>query len=89
MIRETSLEAYEKVKPELGIKRRQVLNAIKTSGSTGMTLFELVKFLGRPVNEISGRVTELRKTSMIEESGRRMNPDTLKNAIVWIAKDIG
>lgn len=87
-MRETSIEAYEQIKPELKIKRRRVFEAIKAQGNTGATLFELVKMIGRPVNEISGRVTELHRTFMIEENGRRMNPETLRNAIVWKAKDI-
>jgi predicted transcriptional regulator len=85
-MRDTSREAYEGIKPELKIKRKRVFEAIKAQGPQGATLFELVKIIGRPVNEISGRVTELSKNFMIEESGKRQNPDTLKNAIVWVAK---
>jgi predicted transcriptional regulator len=84
-MRETSIEAYDSIKPDLNIKRRKVLETIKGTGSTGATLFELVKLIGRPVNEISGRVTELSRTLMIKESGKRMNPDTGKNATIWKA----
>ncbi len=87
-MQETSLDAFESIKPELKLKRKKVYEAIKLQGSQGATLFELVKMIGRPVNEISGRVTELRKAFMIEEFGKRTNPDTLKNAIVWKAKQI-
>lgn len=86
-MRETSREAFEGIKPELKIKRKRVFEAIKSEGEKGATLFELVQKIGRPVNEISGRVTELAKQSLIQESGKRKNPDTERNAIVWIAKD--
>lgn len=82
-MRETSLEAWGAIERNLPEKRVRVLNHI-AHRPEGMTLFELVRAIGRPVNEISGRVTELSKAKYIIENGRRENPDTLKSATVWI-----
>lgn len=84
MMRETSIEAYNQIERNLPQKRVRVLKAIVAQGISGATLFELVEIIGRPVNEISGRVTELSKAKFIVERGRRRNPATNKEATVWI-----
>jgi hypothetical protein len=89
MMRETSLEAFEGIKAGLPEKRMKVLDAIGKTGSQGATLFELVKILERPVNEISGRVTELAEGELIIDTGRRVNPDTERAATVWIITPAG
>lgn len=82
-MRETSIEAYREIKEVIPEKRKRVLKAIEVMGKHGATLFELVKYLNRPINEISGRVTELSKAGLIQDSGRRMNPSSGKASTVW------
>lgn len=83
-MRETSIEAYNQIERGLPEKRVRVLSAIVKQGPAGATLFELVGIMSKPVNEISGRVTELSKAKFIVENGRRDNPSTKKSATVWI-----
>jgi len=78
-----SKEAYSSIVGELSEKRRRVLSAINEAQSYGATLFELVDIMKKPINEISGRVTELSRDGYIQEIGRRVNPRTHKEASVW------
>ena len=82
-MRQTSLDAYKGIKNELPEKRKRILEAIGSAGSKGATLFELVDITGQPVNEISGRVTELSKMGIIIGTGTRVNPRSERAAIVW------
>lgn len=79
-IPETQREAYDDLIPKLGEKRAVVYLAICNRPST---LFEIQARLGWPINCISGRVTELKDRELIEERGRRQNPNTGKWGIVW------
>lgn len=54
---ETSQEAYSKV--DLTKARQEVFNAIQRRGATGATLHEIADDLDKPVNAISGRISEL------------------------------
>ena len=83
-MRDTSIEAYRKIIESLPQKRLEVLAHIEMKGKYGATLFELVDHMKKPVNEISGRVTELSRAGLIEENGKRINPATGKRATVWI-----
>jgi hypothetical protein len=81
---ESSKEAYKAIIEKLPKKRLEVLAHIELRKDQGATLFELTGLMGRPVNEISGRVTELKKERLIIENGTRVNPTTGKKASVWI-----
>jgi DNA-binding MarR family transcriptional regulator len=82
MIQETQREAYKELK-DVESKRNLVLKAIYQYD--GLTLFELVKILGWPVNRITGRVNELVAKELVKDSGRRrINPDSKKSGIVWV-----
>jgi predicted transcriptional regulator len=83
-MRDTSIEAYKEIIEGLPKKRLEVLAHIELRKDQGATLFELTGLMGRPVNEISGRVTELSKARLIVENGKRKNPTTGKSATVWI-----
>lgn len=82
-MRENSMEVWGEIERTLPQKRVRVLRRIAESAE-GLTLFELVKIIGRPVNEISGRVTELSKGGFLVENGKRINPDTCKPSTVWV-----
>lgn len=83
----TQMNAWNEIQPTIADAQQEVLKAIRHS-EDGMTLFELVKALGWPVNRISGRVTELHSKELIMMSGTRVNPDTGKSGTVWKAKDM-
>lgn len=83
LMRETSMEAFREIEHALPLKRKKVFEAIRARGDRGATLFELVEIIGRPVNELSGRVTELQKQELIKDTGTRINPGTNKAGTVW------
>lgn len=81
---DTQMRAFSSLE-NLGEKRKAVAVAIAIKA--GATLYELVQYLGWPVNRISGRVTELKDAGVIVDSGlRRINPTSGKNGIVWKVK---
>lgn len=84
---ETQLNSWSKTKKETAEKSRFVILKHLKESESGLTLFELVKLLGWPVNRISGRITELTKENKIYDSGmRRTNPDSGRPGAVWKAK---
>jgi len=67
---ETSLEAYEYLKAnnKLGPAQQEVLQALKELGKA--TSKGIAKKLKKPLNSISGRITELIDMGLIEVIGR-------------------
>ena len=83
-MQQTSLIAYGELQ-NLSQKRAHVYSLIKSH--EGLCLFELSKLTGWAVNRITGRVNELVKMGLVEDSGeRRMNLESKKSAIVWKIK---
>lgn len=80
-MRDTQATAYQEIRETLPEKRRIVLNAIDTLGLA--TLIEIANWLGWPINSVSGRVTELAKDGLIEDSGQRATNPSGKKAILW------
>jgi len=85
MIPETQLEAFKDLQPKISDRHNTIISEIFKRGiGGGMTLFELEKALGWPINRISGRITELAKAGLVQDIGvRRENPASGKNGIVW------
>lgn len=82
-IPDTQREAWSDLQENIGDKQRKVFDVIKNSDS-GVALFQIANRLNWPINRVSGRVTELKNASLIEDSGKRVvNPDSGKKAIVW------
>lgn len=67
MIQQTSLLAYLEVKPNLGQRQNDVLNAIMFLGKC--TDQQIMKHLGWPINCITNRRGELLKKGLIKEAG--------------------
>ena len=85
---DTQRDAYHDLK-NISEKQGAVLECIK-SDPHGMTLFEIEKKLGWPVNRISGRLTELKEKELIRDTNhRRKNPESGKPGIVWEARETG
>lgn len=78
-------EAFRSIQDSLGERQQEVLRTIKWLG--GATLFELVEHLEKPINQISGRVTELHRKGLIITKSERINPNTGRSCAVWIAKE--
>jgi hypothetical protein len=88
MIPDTQRESYNKLLENVWPKRLAVFLAIKRLN--GATSFELVKDLDWKINCVSGRITELNESNIIKDSGlRRINPETGRNAIVWVEHETG
>lgn len=84
MIAETSLEAYEKVKPKINNRQKIVLDVIKVNGA--ITNEGISFALGWPINQVTPRVNELRHMGMVGEEGRGMN-QTGYSAKLWSYRD--
>ena len=70
-IHENSLKVYrEKVGPTLRGRKLQVLEAIKALGGSA-TIFEIGQHLNLPLNCFSGRLTDLKKSGHIIDSGKK------------------
>lgn len=62
-MQQTSLDAYESIKPELPGRKEQVLNALGSIGP--MSNKELSIMLNLPINQITGRTRELVKAGRV------------------------
>lgn len=62
----TSIEAYEKIKPTIGKRQREVLELLMRVGALNNT--EISQWLNLPVNRITPRVKELREKGLVEEA---------------------
>lgn len=80
---DTQKQSWLDLQDKLSQKQIAVLYAIKALGGKA-SLWQIVGLLKWPINNISGRVTELKRERMIIDSGERsVNPNTMKKAIIW------
>jgi len=63
-----SVMAFDRIKAHLSKARREVLDAIAQAGDRGLTCAECAQVLGRGMNAISGRFTELKRDGLIRRS---------------------
>jgi hypothetical protein len=82
MVRDTSLDAYSDIKPELGARQKEVLDAIRTLGCP--TDREVAKFLGHAdPNYVRPRRKELLDAGYITECEKRQCSVTGKTVWSW------
>lgn len=81
MMRSTSLDAYQEIKPELGARQQVVLDGIKKLGCP--TNLELSKYLYIPINQITPRTNELVKKGLVIECEKRQCSVSGRIAISW------
>lgn len=81
MIQQTSLEAYEIIRPELNERQSIVYELLKRYN--GLTNTEIGNFLGWGINRVTPRVFELRKKGLVFEKGKRKCSITGFNVIEW------
>ena len=84
---DTSREAAEAVAPKIGRLQRMALDGIAGRGLHGATADELAELLGLDRWSIQPRTSELRRKSLIVDSGLRRRNETGKRAIVWVTPE--
>ena len=65
MIQQTSLMAYDGVKPRIGNRQGQILECLREHGP--MTNKMISRKMGLPINCVTPRVLELRKLGLVVE----------------------
>jgi hypothetical protein len=87
MIQDTSIAAWHNLQSKLGYAQKQVLAAIRQYPNS--TNNELADILDWPINRVTGRVNELRKTKpvpLVIDGGKRRDKLTGNMAHVWKVK---
>jgi len=78
---DTSLNAFQSIKPELGSRQRAVLDVIQYLKSPSNA--EISRFMGLPINSITGRTNELRKMGLVGDAGKRICKVTGNEVHTW------
>jgi len=81
---ETSLLAYEKVRPKLPKRRNQVLTALKELNYATNSM--IAEHLGWSINRVTPRVFELRQLNLVTISHISWCPVTKNKAKYWKIK---
>ena len=72
-MRSTSLEAYNKIVPNLGQKQQRMLMKYMKYKQLAFTDYEMAKILGWPINTVTPRRGELAKLGLLVRDKRKMN----------------
>lgn len=80
-IQQTSLEAWQEVKKELGKRQEMVYNALRELGEADN--LTLSKYLNLPINSITPRVKELREMKLVGVSKVDKSKITGRKVIYW------
>ena len=80
MVRYTSIKAYYEEIPKLSTKRRKILRAFVDGD---MSNREASLLLNIPINQVTGRVLELRQMGLLVEKGREIDQMTKKLVTIW------
>jgi DNA-binding Lrp family transcriptional regulator len=83
MLQQTSLEAFELIKPKINANQRIILDVIE-GAACDMTGMEIAKYLGWSVNRVTPRVLELRQKGLLKGCGVRKCGVTGYNAVGWV-----
>lgn len=85
MIQQTSLWAYESVKPGLGERQRTVLDVIRNfPGCDNHFISEKLRL---PINSITPRVHELRRLGKVRAAGTHRSALTGRTVMGWEVTD--
>lgn len=84
---DTSRAAADAIAPKLGRLQRLALKAIRDRAERGLTADELADVLALDRYSIQPRTSELRRKSLIVDSGLRRRNSSGKAAIVWVAPE--
>jgi Mn-dependent DtxR family transcriptional regulator len=83
-MRQTSIEAFEIVKENLGERQLQVYNALKKLEYATNTM--IANYLNLPINCVTPRCQELRKKGLVIESHISRCPITKNKSTYWRLK---
>jgi len=86
MMMDTSLDAYQQIKKELGKRQRAVLDTINHIihiKNTFPTNLEISQFMGIPINSITPRTNELEKLGHITRYNKRLCKVSKRMAYTW------
>ena len=81
-VQQTSIDAFEEIKPELGERQLSVYNALNGEMNNSM----IARTLNIPINTVTPRVKELRNMGLVIESKRDECPITHRTTIFWRKK---
>lgn len=82
-VRQTSLFAYQEVKPQLGRRQQDVLEVIRRLPQCDNLM--IAEKLRLPINSVTPRVNELRKLGKVREAGQYRNIQTGRLTLRWEA----
>ena len=86
-VRDTSLEAYNEIKSELGKKQLEVLLAIREREPCNNRT--IAKYLNWEINRVTGRVNELNLEGLIQAGAKIMDYDTGRSTWAWTLTEKG
>jgi len=81
-MRQTSLQAYEGILPSLQNREMQVYEVIEKA-KVGITNNEIARYLGLPINCVTGRTNSLVKKKVVKSLGKRKDLFTGNLSHVW------
>jgi len=88
-IKDTQRVSWEWTLSRLGARQRTVAQVVSKEGSEGLTVYEVAEALKWPINSVSGRLSELERSGIIHDSGRRrLSPYSSKPCVVWVSSEI-
>lgn len=80
-VRDTSLDAYQSIRHQLGEKQQQVLSVFSPVNT--FTNMELAQYLGWSINRVTPRVYELREKGLLKEDEKRICSVTGRRVWSW------
>ena len=86
-MRDTSLAAYEDLRPRLQ-QREQPIFDLLCLYPEGLTNSEIANKLDVPVNEVTGRTNSLVRKKRLLDGGTRVNKRTGKHNHFWIVEGL-
>lgn len=81
MATETSINAYNEVKESIGDKQSIVLNGLKTLEIANNQM--IARFIKLPINNVTGRMNELREMKLVTFSHTAPCPYSNKQTMFW------
>ena len=75
------INSWRYVRDDLTQRQKTIYMVIKEYQP--LALFEMVRILDKPINEISGRVSELKQKNKIQITGHKINPKSRKRCSLY------